>query len=226
MSPGFYFIRTVYSIRPNRLMRLVYSRALWRIKTAEKKIYLSFDDGPHPRVTAYVLDLLSQYRAKATFFCVGDNIRKYPETYQRVLAEGHSAGNHTYGHFNGWSTSASEYLRNAERCDQIMSLHQAATQTSQASHGKPLFRPPYGKMKRSQYRALLQRYSVVMWDVLSADFDQRISGKECLRNVAEYAREGSIVVFHDSEKAKRNLEQALPGVLDAFSKRGFTFERL
>ncbi|MBI2271732.1 MAG: polysaccharide deacetylase family protein [Bacteroidetes bacterium] len=199
-------------IRPPYAVRKLFSSLIWRIPTAEKKIYLTFDDGPIPEVTPWVLDILKKHNAKATFFCIGQNVEKNPDLYKRISDEGHSTGNHTYNHLNGWKTRNSEYFSNIEKCSALVR--------------SKLFRPPYGKIKKSQISDLRSQYSLVMWDVLSYDFDQSVSPEKCLSNVIRYSREGSIIVFHDSLKAQRNLEYALPKAIEQLSLKGFSFEAL
>lgn len=166
-------------------------------------LHLTFDDGPTPDVTHWVLDKLKEYGAKATFFCLGRNVERYPETYNRIVEEGHSVGNHTYSHLKGWQVSKPEYLDDVKLASNYIS--------------SGLFRPPYGRMGWNQLRALKDQYRILMWDVMSYDFSNRICPRQCLDNVIGNVRNGSIVVFHDSKKAHRNLQYALPGVLDAFS---------
>lgn len=185
---------------------------MWHIPTSEKVIYLTFDDGPIPEATPWVLDTLRQYGAKATFFCVGDNVRKHPAIFQRILTEGHAVGNHTFNHLNGWKTDTSDYLDNVQRCGEMVS--------------SPLFRPPYGSLKPSQTRMLKTRYRIVMWDVLSGDFDPKISPEKCLQNVLENIQQGSIVLFHDSVKAETRMRFALPNVLEKLTGEGWKFEKL
>jgi len=198
-------------------LKMMYPRRLWRVGTKEKRIYLTFDDGPHPVATPFVLDQLKKYDAKATFFCIGKNVVRYPGIYQRMLDEGHQAGNHTNDHLNGWKTGDSLYLEN---------VAMAAQQVSSS-----LFRPPYGKLRSSQARGLSTVLNtgkpvIVMWDILSGDFDTGIDGETCFNNVTRHHQKGSIIVFHDSEKALPRLEYALPEVLDFFSKRGYKFHTL
>jgi peptidoglycan/xylan/chitin deacetylase (PgdA/CDA1 family) len=212
----------MYSVRPNWLMRKFYSSAIWRVPTKEKKIFLTFDDGPIPEVTPWVLSTLQEYNAKATFFCVGENIEKHPDIFRQIISGGHSIGNHTYNHLNGWKTKTKEYLENTERCESIIKYQVSSIKYQE----KKLFRPPYGRMRKSQYSILNTQYSVIMWDVLSGDFDQTISEEKCLQNVLAKTRTGSIVVFHDSLKAKKNLFYVLPKFLEHFSKEGFQFEQL
>ena len=210
----------MYSVRPGLLTRKIYPSAVWRIPAKEKKIFLTFDDGPVPEITPWVLTVLKQFKAKAVFFCVGENIEKHPDVFQQIISEGHSIGNHTYNHINGWKTKTKDYLENVKRFDSAVNLK------FQFSTLKPLFRPPYGRMKSSQFSILNSQFSIIMWDVLSGDFDQTISEEKCLQNVLTKTRQGSIVVFHDSIKAKKNLFYALPKFLEHFSQRGFSFESL
>ncbi len=185
---------------------------LWRVSTTEKKIYLTFDDGPHPDVTPWVLDQLSVYNSKAVFFCVGENVQRYPDLYQRILDEGHLTGNHTFNHLNGWNTHSATYLRNVAACARLVK--------------STLFRPPYGRIKKTQAARLGKTFQIVMWDVLSGDFDKNTTPEKCLEQTIRNTREGSVVVFHDSIKAKHNLQYALPGYMEAMKKAGFLFERL
>lgn len=214
----------MYSVRPHLLMRKLYPSAIWRIPTKEKKLFLTFDDGPIPEVTPWVLAQLKKYNAKATFFCIGDNINKHSGIFQQIVSEGHSIGNHTCHHLDGWKTKTKEYLENIEHCEK--NIQSAVYRLRLTTNSKPLFRPPYGKMRRSQYSILNTQYSVIMWDVLSGDFDQTISEEKCLKNVLSKTREGSIVVFHDSIKAKKNLHYVLPKFLEHFSEKGFAFNHL
>ena len=202
----------MYTVRPNKLLKYFLQKALWRVPTAEKKIYLTFDDGPIPGVTPGVLEQLDKYDAKATFFCVGDNVKKHPALFEALKKRGHAVGNHTFHHLDGWRTENDRYFQNIEQCNEAV--------------GSSLFRPPYGKLKRAQYAAISQKYSIVMWDVLAGDFDPATSPVKCLKNVISKTREGSIVVFHDSLKAQERMEYALPRFLKHFSEKGFTFEKL
>jgi len=185
----------------------------------EKCIYLTFDDGPIPVVTPFVLETLKKFDAKATFFCIGENVVKYSEIYQQVLDAGHSVGNHTFNHLKGWVTPDELYQENVMRCRQVVESQ--------------LFRPPYGRGRRSQYRKLIgragsddPRFRVIMWDVLSGDFDTKLSPENCLKNVLGNTEPGSIVVFHDSLKAFERLEYALPRALEFWQKQGYVFKPL
>ncbi|HEY4108478.1 polysaccharide deacetylase family protein [Puia sp.] len=205
----FYLVKTPWWLKK------FYSRLVWDLPVKEQVLYLTFDDGPHPVVTPFVLDQLKQYGAAATFFCIGKNVQEHPQIYRRVLMEGHRVGNHTQNHLNGWKTDDGKYIADIREAARFIDSN--------------LFRPPYGRISRFQ-SALLRRapfnYSIIMWDVLSADFDYARSGERCLRNVIRHARPGSIIVFHDSEKAWDRLRVALPGVLSHFHKKGYRFERI
>jgi peptidoglycan/xylan/chitin deacetylase (PgdA/CDA1 family) len=182
---------------------------------------LTFDDGPTPEITEWVLEQLKQYNAKATFFCIGNNIEKHPEIFKKIIADGHSIGNHTFNHVKGWKTSNQTYFEEVDNCEKtIQNFSINSTQTK-------LFRPPYGKIKLYQSKVLRKKgYKIIMWDVLSVDFDRNISPEKCLSNVTENIANGSILVFHDSTKAFPNLEYALPKTLDFLKNKGFFCEKL
>lgn len=202
----------MYLVKTPQFIQKLFPNFTWSIPSTEKVIYLTFDDGPHPEVTTWTLKQLEKYQAKATFFCVGDNIRKYPAVFEQVMNAGHSVGNHTYNHLNGWTSENMAYFHNVRHCARQVNAE--------------LFRPPYGRLRPRQAQFLQRHYRIVMWDVLSADFDHNIDGETCYRNVVDNVRPGSIVVFHDSEKAKENLYQALPKTLETLSERGYRFEAL
>ena len=199
----------MYLVHTPQYVQALFPGLTWKMPTGAKEIYLTFDDGPIPDVTPWVLDTLRQYDAKATFFCVGDNVRKYPVIYDMVVEDGHSVGNHTLNHLSGWSTENISYFHNIRHCARMVQ--------------SGLFRPPYGKLRPSQIQFLQRHYRIIMWDVLSADFDQDITPENCFQNVIQNAGPGSIVVFHDSLKAETNLRYALPLVLEHFSKMDYTF---
>lgn len=201
----------------------LYPSLTWRIDTPLKELYLTFDDGPIPGPTEFVLDTLARYDARATFFCIGDNVRKHPEVYRQVVAGGHSIGNHTFNHLNGWKTSRDGYVQNIRECQSVLL---AEGKFPVASVERPLFRPPYGRITRSQIRSLSASYDIIMWDVLSVDYNKNLSAEVCLRNTINACRAGSIVVFHDSVKAEKNMTYALPRVLDHFSAAGYVFKTL
>lgn len=198
----------LYRTKTPRIFMRFFSNYTWRFSTKKKEIHLTFDDGPTPEITDFVLTELKKHNAKATFFCIGKNVKNHPEIYQRIIADGHSVGNHTHNHFNGWKHSSKEYSNNVEKAETYI-------------HSK-LFRPPYGKIRSKQADTLLKKgYKIIMWDVLSADFDTDISKEKCLQNVLKNTKNGSIIVFHDSVKASEKLRFVLPIVLENFSKQGY-----
>lgn len=202
----------MYLIRTPRVIQSLFPNFLWRISTDEKRLYLTFDDGPIPEVTPWVLDQLAAYNAKATFFCVGENVQRYPRIFQRTVREGHTVGNHTFNHLSGWANENVPYFHNVRTCAHLVNSN--------------LFRPPYGRLKPKQVQFLQRHYRIVMWDVLSGDFDSEVSRDQCYHNVVDNVRPGSIVVFHDSLKARDKMQYALPRTLQHFSEQGFTFEPL
>ena len=205
-----------FFIKTPSLVKRFYSSYLWSFPTDEKVVYLTFDDGPHPSITPYVLEELSKYNAKATFFCVGKNVEDHPETYRKILSEGHAVGNHTYDHPNGWNVTKEQYLDNVEEAAKLIDTN--------------LFRPPYGKIKTSQAKMISQAMNceahIIMWDVLSADFITSINQKKCAGNVLKNYERGSVIVFHDSEKAFPNLRYALPKTLEELAGKGFVFKSI
>lgn len=201
-----YFIKTPWWLKK------LWPGCIWDIKTGKKILYLTFDDGPHPVATPFVLEQLKKHNAKGTFFCIGKNVEDYFNLYKKILNEGHTPGNHTYDHLNGWKEKDKSYLENIFKAKQIIDSN--------------LFRPPYGKITKFQLRQLSgEKYKLttIMWDVVSGDFDKNISGEDCFLNVARNAKPGSIIVFHDSEKSFSKLQYALPKVLEYFSKKDFEF---
>lgn len=223
------------------LLKLLYPGRISNINN-DKAIYLTFDDGPVPEVTPWVLDLLQQYNAKASFFCIGDNVRKHPEISQRVLAEGHCIGNHTYNHLNGWKNSTSDYIENIKLAEEVMKRmgYEKKSEDVKTPHSElgttssnlqtpnfKLFRPPYGRIKNSQAKSLKKAgYKMVMWDVISGDYNKDFSAGQCYKNVIENASAGSIIVFHDSKKAFRNLKETLPKILQYYTEKGLEFRSL
>lgn len=183
-------------------------------------LYLTFDDGPVAGPTEFVLDTLRIFKAKATFFCIGDNVRKHPAVFKRIISDGHRIGNHTYNHMNGWKTSASEYFDNAMKCQETMDSF-----LPESLKSNRLFRPPYGRISKRQI-TLLKDFGIIMWDVLSRDYDSQLAPETCLNNSVNATRPGSIVVFHDSFKAEKNLRFVLPAFLETFSAKGYTFKAL
>jgi len=189
----------------------------WTKRTGNKEIFLTFDDGPVPDQTEFVLDTLKQFNAKATFFCIGDNIRKNPGQFQKIVDSGHAVGNHTFNHLNGWRTSDEQYLENIHMCEEQLRSHGVTN--------NKLFRPPFGRISRSQIRKATH-YRIVMWDVLTFDYDRSLDAEVCLNGSIKAARPGSIVVFHDSAKADKNMKFVLPKFIEHFAKEGYTFNSL
>ena len=203
----------IYLVKMPWLVKKIYPSCIWDLPTTEKKIYLSFDDGPHEIATPFVLDQLAKYQAKATFFCLGKNVLRFPEIYKRILLEGHRVGNHTQNHMNGRRVKDSEYFKDIEEAKKWIDSN--------------LFRPPYGRISSVQTDCLKKAgFKIVMWDVLSADFDTSKTGENCAHNVKKLARKGSIVVFHDSQKAWDRLKIAVPDVLDFFSENKYQFDMI
>ena len=193
------------------LFKILFDSLVWKFpKSAKEKcVYLTFDDGPVPEVTPWVLDQLKEHNAQATFFCVGENVQKNPEIYNQVIESGHTVGNHTQNHLNGWYTPNSIYYRNILACSEVVK--------------SDYFRPPYGKIKPMQLKKIQKHYKVVLWDILSEDYNPAVSPQECLLNVVEKVKNGDIIVFHDSQKAHKNLSYALPKTLNFLSEKGYKF---
>jgi peptidoglycan/xylan/chitin deacetylase (PgdA/CDA1 family) len=204
-----YFIKTPW------LLKKLYPNLIWNMNRHEKVLYLTFDDGPHPTATPFVLEQLQFFNAKATFFCIGKNVQENADLYQQIIAAGHNVGNHTQQHLNGWKINNARYLQDI--------------QEAQLHIDSSLFRPPYGRIKKVQAIELIKnnpQFQIIMWDVLSGDFDTTISAEQCYSNVIKNAKEGSIIVFHDSTKAWDRMHVALPKVLQYFSEKGFVFKAL
>lgn len=201
------------------VVKKIFPQYTWEISSSTKEIYLTFDDGPTPEITNWVLNLLKQYNAKATFFCIGNNIEKHPEIFQDIINDGHAIGNHTHNHIKGWKTSTEDYLHN------VKLTHNLVLNNNQIKLN--LFRPPYGQITPKQGSELIKiGYKIIMWSVLSIDWDTFVSRKICLNNVITKADSGSIIVFHDSVKASKNMQHALPKVLEYFSKKGYIFKAI
>jgi len=194
------------------LFRRFYGGSIWRKDSKEKTIYLTFDDGPIPEVTPWVLDVLDKYGVKATFFCVGENVMRYPEIYQDVIRRGHQIGNHTYNHLRGFFTTSRRYLTNVEKATEYID--------------SDLFRPPHGGLRKFQYYEVKKKYKVIFWDVISRDYDKDIPEKRVLNIVKKYTRNGSIIVFHDSLKAERNMRYAMPRAVEFLLQEGYQFKTL
>lgn len=199
----------MHFVQPPFFLKWFYTNVTWNKSRAQKSIYLTFDDGPIPEITPWILDVLAQYNAKATFFCVGENIVKHPDIFQRILDEGHQVGNHTFNHLKGWDYSDEEYLENVYKCQEL-------TKTN-------LFRPPYVRAKKSQLKVLEKEFELIYWDVLSGDYDVNMSPQKCFNNIVNYTKNGSIIVLHDNIKAIPRVQFLLPKLLDKYIQKGYTF---
>lgn len=197
--------------QPPQLIRCLYPSAIWRMDKDKKAVYLTFDDGPIPRVTPWVLDVLDRYGIKATFFMVGDNIRKHPNEFRMVVERGHRIGNHTFNHIRGLSYDINSYLENTDKaCRMMMNTN--------------LFRPPHGYMSPKQYAELKKRYKIIMWDLVTRDYNRKFTGEQILQKVKKYARNGSIITFHDSLKSEENIRYALPKAIEWLMEQGYEFK--
>jgi len=227
------------------VVKKMFPNYVWDIPTNDKILYLTFDDGPTPVITNWVLNTLKSFDAKATFFCIGKNIETHPDIFKNILNEGHAIGNHTHNHIKGWKTSAEDYLTNVLKAEEVMSAEfkiqslkvrkttdsetdiQQSTIENQQSTTNNLFRPPYGQITLKQGKELMKLgYKIIMWDVISFDWDKAISEETCLNNVIRKSTNGSIIVFHDSIKASKNMQYALPKTLEYFSGKGYVFKTI
>ena len=206
----------MYLIKTPFWLRALYPNCTWKLPSKEKVIYISFDDGPHPEATPFVLAALKKFNAKATFFCIGNNVLKHPNVYESILLQGHQVGNHTYDHLNGWKTETPTYIENIKDATNLIESN--------------LFRPPYGRITRKQIKNIKSDSKcpqhIIMWDVLSGDFDLKLTGEDCAKNVIKNTQPGSIIVFHDSQKSWERMSVALPIVLAYFSNLGYRLEAL
>lgn len=212
-----------YPHKSGKIVRWLFPRLLWFKPSEKPTIYLTFDDGPIPEITEEVLSILEKFDAKATFFCIGDNVVKHPHIFKKIVDAKHSVGNHTQNHLNGWKNENEVYYENINECKKtILEEYSKLEMFEQVS----LFRPPYGKLTPEQFHKISTEYQVVMWDVLTGDFDKFLSRKVCLEKSIECTESGSIITFHDSIKAAKNMLYTLPRYLEHFSEKGFVFERL
>lgn len=200
----------MFLVKSPAIIKKYYPRLVWDIPNETNKIYLTFDDGPIPEITEWVLDVLKLYNIKATFFCLGCNVARNPAIYSKIINDGHVVGNHSYHHLNGWETDDGDYLNNIKKSNELLNTK--------------LFRPPYGKIKKSQIASLIEDYKIIMWDVLSGDFDSKTTPKKCYTNVTKNTKSGSVIVFHDSTKASENLKYALPRAIEYLLEQGFVFD--
>lgn len=204
----FYLVKTPWVIKK------IYPAGIWEMPVREKVLYLTFDDGPHPEATTFVLEELRKFNAKATFFCIGKNVEQHSGIYSQILNEGHTTGNHSFSHLNGWKTNDRKYFEDIAKAKKYID--------------STLFRPPYGKISKLQLKHLTHDFNmkVIMWSVLSADFDTAVTPEQCLKNVSLNARPGSIIVFHDSEKAYSRMKYTLPRILKFYTEKGYSFEKI
>ncbi len=200
-----YFVKTPFYLKS------VYPSLIWDIKT-ENTLYLTFDDGPIPGVTEEILQILDDFKVQATFFCIGENVKQNPAIYKRIIDENHAVGNHTYNHLNGWKSEHDQYVNDVKDCAELVS--------------STLFRPPYGRIGFQQIQDLKKHYKIIMWDVLSGDFDTEIDAEKCIKNVLDNVSSGSIIVFHDSLKAKDRVLKSLPVVLEKLLQQRYHFEKI
>ncbi len=194
-------------VKPPKIASVIFKDVIWQMPKTSQKVYLTFDDGPTPDVTSWVISILEKYNAKATFFCVGNNADKYPEIIKEIIKAGHTIGNHTNNHLNGWKTNNENYFRDIEIANKLLDTN--------------IFRPPYGRIKPSQIKYLKNYYKIIMWNVLSGDYNKKLSSKQCIDNVINNIEAGSIVVFHDSRKSEKKLKIILPEVMDFINDKGF-----
>jgi len=198
--------------RPPLLYRMLFPETVWRIHKRDHTVYLTFDDGPHPDITPWVLDTLDHYGVKATFFCVGENVERYPQVFEEVKRRGHSVGNHTMSHLQGAHVGTRTYLHNVFRANEL--IHST------------LFRPPHGLLRWAQSRVLRSRFAIIMYDLVTRDYSRKLTGEQVLNNVKRYARNGSIIVFHDSVKAERNMKYALPLAIEWLQQQGYKLDAI
>ena len=201
------FKHTIPSIFP-----LIAPNVTWKVKTSDNVLYLTFDDGPHPTITPLVLNILDEYNAKATFFCVGENVTKYPHVFNQIINKGHAVGNHTYNHVKGWQTTNAAYLENIKKAGEVIPSN--------------LFRPPYGRIKPSQIKLLKDSYRIIMWSILTRDYNKRLNPHNTLNKLIKLIKSGDVIVYHDSEKAQQNMLIMLKGVLQHFHQLQYTFKAL
>ncbi len=223
---------TLTPVKIPLVVKKMFPNYVWDIHTAKKTICLTFDDGPTPEITNWTLDTLKAYNAKATFFCIGNNIENHPDIFQNIIKEGHSIGNHTQNHIKGWRTKTKDYLKNIKEAQDVIDFEihdrsQSEKIVNYQSSIANLFRPPYGQITPKQGKQLIKSgYKIIMWDVLSFDWDKSVPKQTCLKNVIKNTTSGSVIVFHDSIKASKNMQYALPKVLEHFSKLGYCFKAI
>ncbi|WP_452601084.1 polysaccharide deacetylase family protein [Pontimicrobium sp. MEBiC06410] len=213
-----------FPVKIPQFIKRIFPNYVWDFSSKDKILYLTFDDGPTPEITNWTLNTLKQYNAKATFFCIGNNIEKHSDIFNAIVEQGHHVGNHTHNHLKGWRTSKKNYISNVEQAQEIINTSIIDNKRLPKSN---LFRPPFGKIKNSQAKALIKRgYKIIMWSIISIDWDKKLPKEQCLKNVIKHTTNGNIIVFHDSIKAAKNMTYALPEVLEHFSNKGYIFKAI
>lgn len=202
-----------YSVKTPSILKIIFPDVLWSIYSDKPTLYLSFDDGPETENTEWILENLANFEAKATFFCLGKQLEKKPDLYDKILAEGHICGNHTFNHLNGWNCSTKNYLEDIERCSEFID--------------SKLFRPPYGKLTYNQYKSLKKLgFKIVLWDIMPGDFDSTLQKEKCLSNILRFTKNGSIIVLHENNNSQKNLRYVLPRLLEHYTEKGFRFSTI
>jgi len=215
-----------------KIIKRIFPNYVWDFSSKDKTLYLTFDDGPTPKITEWTLKTLKAHNAKATFFCIGNNVENHPSIFESILKEGHAIGNHTHNHLKGWKTHTETYLHNVEEAQRIIDLSLSEfkrknNETHNCHKDEKIFRPPFGKIKNSQGKALIELgYKIIMWSIIAYDWDCKTSKEQCLKNIVDNVSNGDVIVFHDSEKASRNMMYALPKVLEHFCKKGYQFKAI
>ncbi len=214
----------LFPVKIPRFIKRIFPNYVWDFSSKDKTLYLTFDDGPTPEITAWTLNILKNYNAKATFFCIGNNVKKHPDIFNSIITEGHHIGNHTHNHLKGWKTSKTNYIKDVQQAQHCINTTIIGNEIDLKT---TLFRPPFGKIKNSQAKTLIALgYKIIMWSVISVDWEQKLPKEQCLKNVIKHTTNGNIIVFHDSLKASKNMQYTLPKVLEHFSNKGYTFKAI
>lgn len=199
----------LYLKKVPKLLQNLFPHIIWRVNGTKKQVFLTFDDGPTPNITPFILNLLNEYQAKATFFCIGEQVKKYPQQFQMIIDGGHAVGNHTFSHPKGWQTNTENYLQDVARCAEVFQSQ--------------LFRPPYGQLTPKQYKTLKKQYKIVIWEIMNGDFSAETSSDDCLKTVTKNISAGSVIVLHDKERIAEKIKDYLPKLMEFLSKEGYEF---